>query len=79
MNLSQSLLAIVAAFTRRYHPDILGSGARWVALSQLRLRRGHITASDSQMQLLQSAVGLVHGVESTDIRDGVGLGAIWSR
>ena len=25
------------------------------------------------MQLLQSAVGLVHGVDSTDIRDGVGL------
>ncbi|MDC0062562.1 2'-deoxycytidine 5'-triphosphate deaminase [Candidatus Puniceispirillum sp.] len=42
-------------------------------LSQLRLRRGISAPSDLVMESLQSTVGLVHGVDRTDIRDGVAL------
>ena len=42
-------------------------------LSQLRLRRGISTPSDLAMESLQSTVGLVRGVDRTDIRDGVAL------
>ena len=42
-------------------------------LSQLRLRRGISAPSDLVMESLQSTVGLVHGAELTDIRDGVAL------
>ena len=42
-------------------------------LSQLRLRRGISFHSDLLMESLQSTVGLVHGVDRTDIRDGVAL------
>ena len=42
-------------------------------LSQLRLRRGVSAPSDHVMESLQSTVGLVHGVDRTDIRDGVAL------
>ena len=42
-------------------------------LSQLRLRRGVSAPSDHLMESLQSTVGLVHGVDRTDIRDGVAL------
>ena len=42
-------------------------------LSQLRLRRGISAPSDLLMESLQSTVGLVHGAERTDIRDGVAL------
>ena len=47
-------------------------------LSQLRLRRGVSAPSDHVMESLQSTVGLVHGVDRTDIRDGVARSAsIW--
>ena len=42
-------------------------------LSQLRLRRGISSPSDLAMKSLQSTVGLVHGADWTDIRDGVAL------
>ena len=42
-------------------------------LSQLRLRRGVSAPSDHVMESLQSTVGLVHGAERTDIRNGVAL------
>ena len=42
-------------------------------LSQIRLRRGVSAPSDQVMESLQSTVGLVHGVDRTDIRDGVAL------
>ena len=42
-------------------------------LSQLRLRRGPAVISDNAMQQLQETTGLVHGGETLDIRDGVGL------
>lgn len=42
-------------------------------LSQLRLRRGVSTPSDQMMESLQSSVGLVHGADRPDIRDGVAL------
>jgi dCTP deaminase len=61
---------LYAEISPRTFSVLVRAGSR---LSQLRLRRGHIAPSDSQMQSLQSAVGLVHGTDSTDIRDGVGL------
>ncbi len=42
-------------------------------LSQLRLRRGVSTPSDLVLESLQSTIGLVRGVDSTDIRDGIAL------
>ena len=42
-------------------------------LSQLRLRRGISAPSDRVMESLQATVGLVHGIDHTDIRDGVAL------
>ena len=42
-------------------------------LSQLRLRRGLSTVSDTLMESLQSTVGLVEGADCMDIRDGVAL------
>ena len=54
-------------------PHLLCSGSLGSCLSQLRLRRGPAMISDNTMQELQETSGLVHGSETPNIRDGVGL------
>ncbi len=61
---------LYAEISPRTFSVLVRAGSR---LSQLRLRRGKSAVSDSLMRILQSQVGLVHGAETTDIRDGVGL------
>jgi dCTP deaminase len=62
--------ALYAEISPRTFSVLMRAGSR---LSQLRLRRGTSAPSDLLMQSLQSTVGLVHGAERTDIRDGVAL------
>jgi dCTP deaminase len=61
---------LYAEISPRTFSVLVRSGSR---LSQLRLRRGPAVISDNAMQELQETTGLVHGSETPDIRDGVGL------
>ena len=61
---------LYAEISPRTFSVLVRAGSR---LSQLRLRRGISAPSDLLMESLQSTVGLVHGAERTDIRDGVAL------
>ena len=61
---------LYAEISPRTFSVLVRSGSR---LSQLRLRRGISAPSDLVMETLQSTVGLVRGVDHTDIRDGVAL------
>ena len=61
---------LFAEISPRTFSVLVRAGSR---LSQLRLRRGDSAPSDLLMRSLQTDVGLVHGGESADIRDGVGL------
>ena len=62
--------ALYAEISPRTFSVLVRAGSR---LSQLRLRRGLPHISDDMMQDLQSRVGLVHGTDTPDIRDGVAL------
>jgi dCTP deaminase len=61
---------LYAEISPRTFSVLVRAGSR---LSQLRLRRGQPHISDDMMQDLQSKVGLVHGTDTPDIRDGVAL------
>ncbi len=61
---------LYAEISPRTFSVLVRAGSR---LSQLRLRRGPAMISDNAMQQLQETTGLVHGSETPDIRDGVGL------
>jgi dCTP deaminase len=61
---------LYAEISPRTFSVLVRAGSR---LSQLRLRRGISAPSDLLMESLQSTVGLVHGADRTDIRDGVAL------
>ncbi len=61
---------LYAEISPRTFSVLVRAGSR---LSQLRLRRRSAVISDATMHELQATIGLVHGVETLDIRDGVGL------
>ena len=58
---------------RKFHHGLSLFWFGLVRVIQLRLRRGPAMISDNAMQELQETTGLVHGSETPDIRDGVGL------